>query len=39
MFAAVWLASFALTTLPPDIAVVMFRKEGSTHSANSPIEQ
>jgi len=39
MFAAVWLASFALTTLPPDIAVVMFRKEGSTHSAISPIEK
>jgi SAM-dependent methyltransferase len=38
MFAAVWLASFALTRAPPDIAVVMFRKGTSTRSAIRPIE-
>ena len=38
MFAAIWLASFALTAAPPDIAVVMFRKGASTHSAIRPVE-
>jgi hypothetical protein len=31
MFAAIWLASFALAAVPPDIAVVMFKRTASNN--------